>query len=170
VGKMSVVEELINPPENVSSEHDLSQFLCGEPALDDWLRRRALQNEESGTSRTYVVCVKNRVVGYYALAVGAVTHAEAPGGIRRNMPDSIPVMVIDLPSIRQLSARPSARPYCGTRYCVQCRPQTLRGSAPSWCTPFQNAQSASMRGGHRFADGTDDADDHRDRSPKSRAR
>jgi len=37
VGKMSVVEELINPPEKVSSEHDLSQFLCGEPALDDWL-------------------------------------------------------------------------------------------------------------------------------------
>jgi len=91
---MSVVEELINPPEKVSSKHDLSQFLCGEPALDDWLRRRALQNEESGASRTYVVCMENRVVGYYALAVGAVAHAEAPGRIRRNMPDSIPVMVI----------------------------------------------------------------------------
>ncbi len=35
-----------------------------------------------------------RVVGYYALAVGAVAHAGAPGRVRRNMPDPVPVMVI----------------------------------------------------------------------------
>jgi len=91
---MSPGEERINPPEKLSSEHDLSQFQCGEPTLDDWLRRRALQNEESGASRTYVAFIENRVVGYYVLAVGAVAHAEAPGRIRRNMPDPIPVMVI----------------------------------------------------------------------------
>ena len=87
-------EGRINPPEKLSSEHDVSQFHCGEPTLDDWLRRRALQNEESGASRTYVICMENRVVGYYALAVGAVAHDEAPGRIRRNIPDPIPVMVI----------------------------------------------------------------------------
>ncbi|MGD0825261.1 MAG: GNAT family N-acetyltransferase, partial [Terriglobales bacterium] len=69
-------------------------FECGEPTLDDWLRRRALSNEESGASRTYLVCVGEQVVGYYALAVGAVTHAEAPGRVRRNMPDPVPVMII----------------------------------------------------------------------------
>src|SRR5215469_3928942 len=84
----------ISPPEKLSPEHDVSQFYCGEPTLDDWLRRRALQNEESGASRTYVICIENRVVGYYALAVGAVAHDEALGRIRRNMPDPIPVMVI----------------------------------------------------------------------------
>ena len=94
MGQMSAAPERINPPEKLSSEHDLSQFQCGEPTLDDWLRRRALQNEESGASRTYVACLEKRVVGYYALAVGAVAHAEAPGRIRRNMPDPIPVMVI----------------------------------------------------------------------------
>lgn len=41
-----------------------------------------------------MACIDRRVVGYYALAVGAVAHAEAPGRIRRNMPDPIPVMVI----------------------------------------------------------------------------
>jgi len=87
-------EGRINPPEKLSSEHDVSQFHCGEPTLDDWLRRRALQNEESGASRTYVICIEDRVVGYYALDVGAVAHDEAPGRIRRNMPDPIPVMVI----------------------------------------------------------------------------
>src|SRR5208337_3564042 len=49
------------------NEHDLSKFECGEQALDDWLRRRALQNEGSGASRTYVVCTDRHVVGYYAL-------------------------------------------------------------------------------------------------------
>ena len=91
---MNSTGDRINPPEKLSSKHDLSQFRCGEPALDDWLRRRALQNEESGASRTYVACVGKRVLAYYALAVGAVAHAEAPGRIRRNMPDPVPVMVI----------------------------------------------------------------------------
>jgi len=89
-----VTQKRINPPEKLRSEHDLSEFKCGEPTLDDWLRKRAFQNEESGASRTYVACVDKRVVGYYALAVGAVAHAEAPGRIRRNMPDPVPVTVI----------------------------------------------------------------------------
>jgi GNAT superfamily N-acetyltransferase len=89
------------PPEKLSSKHDLTHFQCGEPALDDWLRRRALQNEESGASRTYVLCSGNRVVGYYALAVGAVAHADAPGRVRRNMPDPVPVMIIGRLAIDQ---------------------------------------------------------------------
>jgi GNAT superfamily N-acetyltransferase len=94
MGQISATNQQINPPEKLSSEHDLAQFRCGEPTLDDWLRKRALQNEESGASRTYVACVGKRVVGYYALAAGAVAHAAAPGRARRNMPDPVPVMVI----------------------------------------------------------------------------
>jgi GNAT superfamily N-acetyltransferase len=83
-------------PEPVNEVHDLSTFDCGEPSLDDWLRRRALRNETGGGSRTYVVCVQpgNRVVAYYCLAAGAVTHLEAPGRVRRNMPDPVPVVVL----------------------------------------------------------------------------
>ncbi len=84
----------ICPPEKLSAEHNLSGFDSGEPDLDGWLRRRALQNEASGASRTYVVCSDKRVVGYYTLAVGAVTHSAAPGRVRRNMPDPVPVMVL----------------------------------------------------------------------------
>lgn len=94
MGQMSAPNRQISPPEKLNSEHDLSQFHCGEPALDDWLRKRALQNEESGASRTYVACAGKQVVGYYALAAGAVAHAAAPGRVRRNMPDPVPVMVI----------------------------------------------------------------------------
>lgn len=94
MGQISDADDRITPPEKLNGEHDIAQFHCGEPTLDDWLRRRALQNEESGASRTYVACMGKRVVGYYALAVGAVAHAEVPGRVRRNMPDPIPVMVI----------------------------------------------------------------------------
>jgi GNAT superfamily N-acetyltransferase len=84
----------LTAPEKPRDDHDLAHFECGEPALDDWLRRRALQNEQNGASRTYVVCGGLRVVAYYALAVGAVAHAGAPGRVRRNMPDPVPVMII----------------------------------------------------------------------------
>ena len=86
--------EGLRPPEKLSAQHDVSHFDSGEPTLDDWLRRRALQNEASGASRTYVVCMEKRVVGYYTLAGGAVALAEAPGRVRRNMPDPLPVMVL----------------------------------------------------------------------------
>ena len=84
----------LSPPEKLSPEHDLSGFDCGEPALDDWLRRRAARNEASGASCTYVVCAGEKVAGYYSLAVGAVAHAGSPGRIKRNMPDPVPVMIL----------------------------------------------------------------------------
>ena len=84
----------LSPPGRLSADHDLSRFDSGEGVLDDWLRRRALQNEAGGASRTYVVCLGKRVVGYYTLAAGAVTHAQAPGRIRRKMPDPVPVMLL----------------------------------------------------------------------------
>ena len=87
-------EQDISAPEKLEPDHDLSSFDSGTPVLDDWLRRRALPNQESGASRTYVIRAGNRVVGYYALAAGAVAQAEATGRTRRNMPDPLPVMVI----------------------------------------------------------------------------
>lgn len=81
-------------PEKLAPEHDVSAFDSGEPVLDHWLKRRALANEESGASRTYVVLSGGRVVGYYALANGAVTRSEVTGRVRRNMPDPVPVMVL----------------------------------------------------------------------------
>src|ERR1700731_3342070 len=87
-------EERLSAPEKLRADHDLSGFDCGEPSLDDWLRRRALNNEASGASRTYVVCAGRKVVGYYTLAAGAIAHTHAPGRIRRNMPNPIPVVIL----------------------------------------------------------------------------
>ena len=83
----------LSAPVPLTGEHDLSAFDCGEPALNEWLRHRALKNE-SRFSRTYVVCEGNRVVAYFSISAGAVERAAAPGKIRRNAPDTIPVAVI----------------------------------------------------------------------------
>ena len=91
---MSEGRATIGAPEHLSASHDVAAFDSGEPSLDDWLRKRALANEASGASRTYVVCAGDRVVGYYALATGAVAQQQAPGRVRRNMPEPIPVMVL----------------------------------------------------------------------------
>ncbi|MEQ8996014.1 MAG: GNAT family N-acetyltransferase [Coleofasciculus sp. B1-GNL1-01] len=82
------------PPEHIQPTHDIESFDCGEISLNQWLKTRALNNETLGSSRTYVVCWENKVVGYYCLANGQVSHIEAPGKIKRNMPDPIPVVVM----------------------------------------------------------------------------
>ena len=84
----------ITAPEPITESHHTELFACGIPVLDEWLRRHALKNEVSGASRTFVVCQDERVVGYYALATGSIEHRDAPGKIRRNMPNPIPVMVL----------------------------------------------------------------------------
>lgn len=82
-------------PEPLAPKHHVSGFSCGEPVLDDWLKRRAMANQASGASRTFVVAdARHSVLGYYAVAAAAVSHALATGGVRRNMPDPVPVLVL----------------------------------------------------------------------------
>lgn len=85
---------MLTAPDLLGDAHDLDQFQSGNDTLDDWLRRRARANKISGASRTYVVAEDRRVVGYYCLASGALDLTDAPGAIRRNMPDPIPMAVL----------------------------------------------------------------------------
>jgi GNAT superfamily N-acetyltransferase len=84
----------LSAPAPLTAAHDISDFFCEEASLDDWLRQRALKNETSDATRTYVVCSGNDVVGYSSLAVGSIEHRFAPGNIRRNMPQPIPTMIL----------------------------------------------------------------------------
>ena len=85
----------LGPPEPLAASHRLDDFECGEAVLDDWLKRRALANQSSGASRTFVVADQDsRICGYYAMAAGAVSHPLATRGVRCNMPDPVPVMVL----------------------------------------------------------------------------
>ncbi|MCH9644490.1 MAG: GNAT family N-acetyltransferase [Gammaproteobacteria bacterium] len=81
-------------PELLSAEHSLETFDSGVISLDDWLRRRALKNQVTGASRTFVVCKRKKVIGYYCLSAGAIARENAPKRLRRNMPDPLPVLVL----------------------------------------------------------------------------
>lgn len=85
---------MVAAPEPLASHHDLEPFASGVDSLDQWLRRRALKNQATGASRTFVACEGQRVIAYYALAASAVTVDVASGRFRRNMPDPIPVVVL----------------------------------------------------------------------------
>ena len=78
----------------IQSSHDVSSFDCGNPLLNDWLKRRALANHSGGATRCYVVTQANAVVAYYAMSAGAVAASQATGNVKRNMPDPIPVLVL----------------------------------------------------------------------------
>lgn len=84
----------LSTPEPISRTHLLDTFESGEPVLDHWLKHHALDNNSRGASRTFVVHDHHRVIGYYSLATGSITTLKAPGKVRRNMPNPIPVMVL----------------------------------------------------------------------------
>jgi GNAT superfamily N-acetyltransferase len=85
----------LRAPEPLAAAHRVDDFSCGEQVLDDWLKRRALANQLAGASRVFVVTdSEQHVLGYYALAAGAVSHHAATGAVRRNMPDPVPVLVL----------------------------------------------------------------------------
>jgi GNAT superfamily N-acetyltransferase len=92
---------MLEAPTLLSAEHRIDGFTSGTTSLDDWLKRRARANQISGASRTYVVAEAGRVVGYYCLASGALALNDAPGGLKRNMPDPIPMAILGRLAIDQ---------------------------------------------------------------------
>ena len=90
------VAEPLPPPlavEKLADKHLLSDFDCGKPPLNDWLKRFALQNQRMDSSRTYVVHRNSVVVGYYSLTAGSIEKQHAPTRIGKGMPD-YPIGVI----------------------------------------------------------------------------
>lgn len=85
----------ISNPEPLAAGHDLSDFSCGKPALDRWLKTRALSNQEKGFTAVIVVHEANRVIGFYGLAPTAVVPSTLPRSIRTGQPpDPIPCLLL----------------------------------------------------------------------------
>lgn len=85
-------------PTPITADHRLDLFNCAKPSLDEWLRTRALDNEDKA-SRTYVVTAltgeaAGNVVAYYTLAYGSIIREEVPRNIRHGLPNPVPVMVL----------------------------------------------------------------------------
>jgi len=89
-----MIDGALQAPVPLADRHDVEAFASGAPTLDAWIRRKARANQASGASRTYVLCRGDRVVGFYALAAGSVSHDLSPRKLRQNMPDPVPVIVL----------------------------------------------------------------------------
>ena len=83
-------------PVPLESQHDRDALRSGNTTLDSWLRNRAHRRQASGASRTFVTCATGDTVavGYYTLAASSVSLDLAPGSVRRNMPEPIPVILL----------------------------------------------------------------------------
>ena len=85
----------LRAPQPLTADHSSKDFDCGDPSLNQWLRKRALANQASGATRTFVVCgAGGEIRAFVALASGAVAVKASPGRFRRTMPDPIPVVVL----------------------------------------------------------------------------
>jgi GNAT superfamily N-acetyltransferase len=85
----------LSAPEPLTGRHDVSHFNCGKPALDNWLKQRALSNHQKGFTVVMVVHDDGRVAGYYGLAPTAVVPAALPRSIRTGQPpDPVPCLLL----------------------------------------------------------------------------
>lgn len=89
-----MTQAVLLAPVPLEDHHQVEDFVSGAPTLDAWIRRKARANQASGASRTYVLFRGDRVVGFYALAAGSVSHDRSPRKLRQNMPDPVPVIVL----------------------------------------------------------------------------
>lgn len=84
----------IHSPALLEEDHDCSSFDCGNAALNDWLKSRALK-VQGKTARTYVVCEGAGVIGYYCILSGAVERAQLAKALKEHgLPNHIPVAII----------------------------------------------------------------------------
>jgi predicted N-acetyltransferase YhbS len=82
---------------------NLTFFDCGEPARNAWLHARAIANQRSDDSRTYVAAARDgRLLGFYALTTGAIVRAHLPSALRRNAPDPVSCLLLAQLAVDQI--------------------------------------------------------------------
>jgi GNAT superfamily N-acetyltransferase len=84
----------ITAPEPLAPHHDVSDFDCGKPQLNNWLKNHARRNDEKSFTRVLVVCEGSVVVGFYGLAPTGVPAPTVPRSIRTGQaPDPVPCIL-----------------------------------------------------------------------------
>jgi GNAT superfamily N-acetyltransferase len=83
-------------PEPLGKHHRLDEFRCGEPALDEWVKRHARVAQASDSARVFVTTLEDgeTVVGCYALAAAQVAPEAATARALKGQPQARPVPAI----------------------------------------------------------------------------
>jgi GNAT superfamily N-acetyltransferase len=81
--------------EKLRREHAIEGFDCGREELNRYLLRYAWQNQQAGASQTYVGIADDAIVGFYTLAVGHLTHEDAPARLTKGPArHPVPIMLL----------------------------------------------------------------------------
>jgi GNAT superfamily N-acetyltransferase len=83
----------LGSPVPLDGRHDISAFDCGVLALNSYLKKFVLQNQQGQAARTYVATRCERVVGYYTLAAASARREETPARVSKRQA-AHPVRVI----------------------------------------------------------------------------
>lgn len=86
---------MFEPIRKLAATDVVAEFDCGSLALNQYLQRYALTNQKAHSAQTYVCCAAGRVVGFYSLAVGAVSPDEATPRVTKGLArHPVPVMLL----------------------------------------------------------------------------
>jgi GNAT superfamily N-acetyltransferase len=81
--------------EKLQRTHETETFDCGQPELNRFLIRHALQAQQVNSSQTYVGLSGKTVIGFYTIIASEVRHADAPARVVKGMPRyPIPLLVL----------------------------------------------------------------------------
>jgi GNAT superfamily N-acetyltransferase len=81
--------------EKLQRNHAIDAFDCGREALNRFLIRYALLNQQAQASQTYVGLFGEEVVGYYTLVVGQVGYDDAPKRLTKGLArHPVPIMLL----------------------------------------------------------------------------
>ena len=81
--------------EKLQRKHTVEHFDCGKEALNRFLIRYALQNQQAGASQTYLALSDDKLMGYYTLVVGQLEYAEAPERLTKGLArHPVPIMLL----------------------------------------------------------------------------
>jgi len=86
----------VAPPRPLAATDDRESFDCGRDALNQWLRRHAWRNQQSGASRTSIICdqATGAIAGYVSLSAAQIERAFLPKPAQRNQPDPLPAILL----------------------------------------------------------------------------
>jgi GNAT superfamily N-acetyltransferase len=81
--------------EKLQRGHNVDTFDCGREALNRFLIRYALPNQQAGASQTYIALANDEVVGYYTLVIGHVEYHDAPERLTKGLArHPVPIMLL----------------------------------------------------------------------------
>lgn len=82
--------------ERVRREHPRKEFRCGQEEVDDWLKAKALQQQDKHLSVTKVLLDEaGTIAGYYTLATGEVNFSDLPADVTKRLPQrKLPVAIL----------------------------------------------------------------------------